>query len=93
MVLENSDMMVLYWCHWSNTMKMLSDKSWVLVDTGDLKQAFKKIRQFDRTLIIEESHHFCGDPYKRGRTNTFTVARDHLEVYIDGRNLGRVRSI
>jgi hypothetical protein len=82
------------WCHLSENTTI---GSWLLTNTDELPTLLKKCKHHDIKKLMEDpifggvqKHiNICDDPYKRGR-NGF-MSRDHLEVFIEGKYLGRIK--
>jgi hypothetical protein len=79
------------WCHFESDKIIISKREWFLTNTYDLKNILKKIFKEDRECLMKENFLFVRDPYKSGSCNGFTISRDHLEVYIDKKYLGKIK--
>ena len=88
------------WCHFTDEIKGGKVvNSWVLTDIETYKEALKKdrhetIKNLHRDLVKyggSVGEHRIIDPYKRGLDTTFTYARDSLEVFIQKKDIGKIR--
>ena len=80
------------WCHFDSKELTKPKRGWFYTNTSNLNSStLKRIRKEDRGIIMKASFLFVRDPYKRGSSGGFTVARDLLEVYIEKKYLGKIR--
>lgn len=80
------------WCHFDEEAKAFRSKhTWVYTDTDYLPTILRKVCQGNRGFIMSHGTLFVRDPYKQGSCSGFTVVRDYLEVYIEGKHLGKVK--
>ena len=81
------------WCHFDEESKSIkSIRSWVYTDTEHLKNILKKVMINDRNQLIDyDFNSFIQNPYKRGLCGGVRMSKDHLEVYIEKKYLGRIR--
>jgi len=68
--------------------------SWVLTDMKTYEKAIKKerherIKDLQRGSSVGDQKII--DPYKRGLDTTMIYSRDHLEVFIQKRDIGKIR--
>lgn len=81
------------WCHFEWEAKAFHTKGcWTLTDTEFLEETLlPEVMRRDREIIMQDKYLLVRNPYKWGSTNGFTVARDMLEVYIEGKHLGKIK--
>jgi len=83
------------WCHFIKESKAVSSiRSWIYTDTEYLEDIFRKVKKNDRHQLTDRDFfgkQFIQDPYKRGLCGGVPMSKDHLEVYIEKKYLGRIR--
>jgi len=84
------------WCHFTKEIQGPTKGSWVLTDTETLQKTVNKHRAKLSAKVIAEplfskelAPQGVKDPFKRGLGGHYGI--DHLEVFIDDKNLGRIR--
>lgn len=80
------------WCHFENEAKASFSKgNWICTNTDYLEIIFRKVIKNDRKIVMGHGYTFVRDPYKQGSCSGFTIVRDFLEVYIEGKYLGKIK--
>ena len=92
------------WCHFTEEVKCGTVvNSWVLTDMKTYEEALKKDRH-EQIKSLQKMHasevwgsgeidETCRiiNPYKRGLNTFLTTSRDHLEVFIQKKDLGKIK--
>ena len=82
------------WCHFDEEAKAFRLKgSWTLTDSEYLERILlpKVIRAGRECVMTQKISVFVRDPYKVGSCGGITMCRDFLEVYIEGKHLGKLK--
>lgn len=84
------------WCHFIEEIRGKIVGSWVLTDTGGYQDALSKVAHNDTKGLVKclvkdfkEDPGIIINPYKRGLGGF--CSKDHLEVFIQKKYLGRIR--
>jgi hypothetical protein len=86
------------WCHFvKEGLKYAidSNENWVQIHTDDLQVILKKVIKNDIHFLQQDEwlrgplYYKIDDPYKRGRGGF--SSKDHLEVFIEGKDLGKIK--
>ena len=78
-----------FWCHFTRHIDGETIRSWVITDSNGWEKALRKVKHEDMKGSRKSGFGIPIDPYKRGLGGIYS--RDHLEVFIQKRHLGKIR--
>jgi len=83
------------WCHFTEHFPHYAHNgSWVCISMDEYKKVLKKVVHADIKWLKEHECEFAGrirNPYKRGLGGG--MGKDHLEVFIEAKYLGKIRRV